>query len=75
MNPLLNFLAGGLITFLILYLLRNQIDWFKGRESRLKDGQDPEEVAFLLNSLKAKGELQEKLLEHLPEGVLLLNHD
>ena len=75
MNPLLYLLAGGLITFLILYLLRNQIGWFKSRESRLEDGQDPEEVAFLLNSLKAKGELQEKLLEHLPEGILLLNHD
>lgn len=32
------------------------------------------EVAFLLNSLKAKQELQDKLFEHIPVGVLLLNN-
>lgn len=32
------------------------------------------EVAFLLNSLKAKQELQEKLFEHIPVGVLLLDN-
>jgi signal transduction histidine kinase/CheY-like chemotaxis protein len=32
------------------------------------------EVAFLLNSLKAKQELQDKLFEHMPVGVLLLNN-
>ncbi|MEE9599283.1 MAG: ATP-binding protein, partial [Anaerolineales bacterium] len=32
------------------------------------------EVAFLLNSLKAKQELQDKLFEHLPVGVLLLDN-
>jgi len=31
------------------------------------------EVAFLLNSLKAKQELQDKMLEHLPMGILLLD--
>jgi len=31
------------------------------------------EVAFLLNSLKAKQELQDKLFEHIPVGVLLLD--
>jgi len=32
------------------------------------------EVAFLLNSLKAKQELQDKLFEHIPVGVLLLDN-
>ena len=32
------------------------------------------EVAFLLNSLKAKQELQDKLFEHLTVGILLLDH-
>jgi signal transduction histidine kinase/CheY-like chemotaxis protein len=75
MNQLLFYLAGGLSVFLVFYLLRNRVPWLKKRESRLEDGQDPEEIALLLNSLLAKGELQDKLLEHLPVGVLLLNHD
>ena len=75
MKELLFFLAGGLSVFLILYLLRNRISSFKDKKSRLDVDQDAEETAYLLNTLKAKAELQDKLLEHLPVGVLLLNDE
>jgi two-component system cell cycle sensor histidine kinase/response regulator CckA len=75
MNDLLFFLLGGICTFLIIYILRNRLSWLRKAEHLDLKGTDPEEIAFLLNSLKAKGELQDKLLDHLPVGVLLLNSD
>ena len=75
MKELLFFLAGGISLFLVLYLIRDRIPFFKAGKSRPDDDQDSEEIAFLLNSLKAKAELQDKLLDHLPVGVLLLNDE
>ena len=69
------FIAGGLSAFLIIFLLRRKGFWTKfGRRAELAPA-DPVDTAFLLNSLKAKGELQDKLFAHLPVGVLLLNED
>jgi signal transduction histidine kinase len=75
MKELLLFLSGGFGTFLIIYLLRNRIPWFRKNGHSTVLETDPEEIALLLNTLKAKVELQDKLLDHLPVGVVLLNDE
>jgi len=67
------FLAGGLIVFLTFYIFRKRIEWLTRQSEDSAIRQDQVDVAFLLNSLKAKGELQDKLFNLLPIGVLLLN--
>ena len=67
------FLIGGIIVFLIMGLLRKRLPWFKLGEGNVIGPDDSVDIAFLLNSLKAKGELQDKLFANLPVGILLLN--
>ena len=67
------FLIGGLSVILILFFLRKRAPWLKLGKGDKIGSDDSVEIAFLLNSLKARGELQDKLFAHLPVGVLLLN--